>query len=257
VKSFLRFSAILLVLPLLASAASAQTYDLFHTDPSHHPSVNVGVITGLSPSTVSFEGRPVSDPNCSLGSTDTVVQRSDASGTLQPVVTVLLLKNVAGTNATYNGNPVDVYATVNNSNNVTNVPGPTGPSQAPGTMNIGSDHTFSATLHVTPQIVLVDSSNNVVLSQTDSSFNTDLSATGMTGPPSSTTPNCGDFPNGGIVVTTILHTAPTHVHQVLPACVPQPPAGTAASTGGGGVTPACPVPIGTTSTTASQSAAKQ
>lgn len=255
-KSFFRFSGTLLVVPLLASAASAQTYDLFQTDPSHNPSVNVGVINGLSPSTVSFQGAPVADPNCSLGNTDTIVQRSDASGTLQPKVTALLLKNVAGTNAKYNGNDVDVYATVNNSDKVTNIPGPTGPPQDAGTMNIGSDGTFSATLNVSPQIVLVDSLNNVVLSQTDSSFNTTLLATGATGLPSSTTPNCPqDFPNGGIVVTKIVHTAPTHVHQVLPACVPPPP-GTAAS-GGGGITPACPVPVSPTSTTVSQNAAKQ
>lgn len=252
-KSFFRLSAIMLVVPLLASAASAQTYDLFQTDPSHNPSVDLSAISGLTPTTVTFQGSPVTDPNCSLGNTDTIVQRSDGS-TLQPVVTALLLKNVATTDAHYNGNSVDVYSTVNNSSDINNIPGPTGPSQDAGSMIIGSDGSFSATLKVTPNIVLVDKNTGEVHSFNHDSFNTTLSATGTTGPPSSTTPNCNDFPNGGIVVTRIVHTAPTHVHQVLPACVAPLSAGTAASTGGG-VTPACPVPVQTT-TTASQSAAK-
>lgn len=230
-QNLFRLNILAGMIVLIASVPlSAQTFDLFQTDSSQSPSVNLSAIPGLSPSTVSFQGVPLQPQSC-LGNTDTIIQRSDASGNLHPTVFGLMMKstNDATNPVQYNGANVDVYVTINNSGNTIDqatIPTPDNPPQTPGTMAIGSDGTFNSTLNVNPDIILVPAgtsrdalNSNIIASFTNDSFKTALTATGRTGPTSSSYPNCAAYPTGGVQVTQLTHTAPSHVHQVVPACV--------------------------------------
>jgi hypothetical protein len=227
-KSLLSLLAVVVLLAACSLPASAQTagYDLFQTGSG--ASVD---LTNIGLGKVTLQSFPIQS---SLGNTDTIMHRTKdtVGGGSTPVeVTALFMKSASSVN--FNGTPVDVYITVNNSGGViptTTLPQPD-PTSSSGTVTVRSDNTFDSSITVNADVILVKAGTSVTNSAnyvghqgapaiTLTSTNSTWSATAPSGYPSSTS-----FPPGGFYPKPV-HTGP---HPVVP------------STCGTGTAPAIPV----------------
>jgi hypothetical protein len=210
----------LLVLSILAVSvfASAQTagYDLLQTGSGASidlSSVNLG--------NVPLNGVPIQG---STGTTDTIMHRTQdvpqGGGTVPLEVTALFMKSASSVN--FNGQPVDVYVTINNSGGKVStsvLPQPDSLSGSTGTMTVRTDGTFDSSFNVNADVIFVKAGTSVTdptnyvghqtaktisLSSTNSTYTT----TPPAGYPSSTT-----FPSGGIYPRPV-HNGP---HPVVPS----------------------------------------
>jgi hypothetical protein len=149
-----RFAVICAAVALFAYApfAPAQQagYDLLQTPGG----AQIGV-PGVSPSTVPLQGVPIC--NCT-GQADTIMHRTqaDPSGHATLTVVALFLKNSVP--VTHNGQPADVYITVNNSNGVIGqnvLPQPDALPASTGTLTIRSNGTFDSSFTVHSDVIIV------------------------------------------------------------------------------------------------------
>jgi hypothetical protein len=205
----------LVLLPAFAAAQSAG-YDLLQTGSG--ASVDLSSI-GLGK--VPLQGVPI---QTSTGSTDTIMHRTQdvpqGGGSVPLEVTALFMKSTSS--VTFNGQPVDVYVTLNNSGGkipTTVVPQPDSLSPSTGTMTLRTDGTFDSSFTVNADVIFVKAGTSVTnsanyvghqgaptisLSSTNSTYTTSAPS----GYPSSTT-----FPSGGI------YPRPVHngAHPVVPS----------------------------------------
>ena len=249
-RTFLLIAALL----LSCSVALAQSagYDLFQTDTSCSTSVDLSGVPGISPTVVTLQGVPIQTVT---GNTDTIISRpAVVNGTTNPSVYALKMKN-CGT-VTLNGQPIDVYITVNGSNGgiaTSVVPQPDSLQPSTGTMNVHSDGTFDSTLTVNADVIFTSvggdpstSTNHRAAPQTTLSSTGTWSATPPAGYPQSSS-----YPSGGFNPTHITHTAPGHLHNVIPASCSSSPASpttspTTTTQAKTGISPATPTATGAT-----------
>jgi hypothetical protein len=166
----------------------------------------------------------------STGNTDTIMHRTQdvpsGGGSVPVNVNALFMKNSGG--ETLNGQPIDVYVTINNSNGAIStsvLPQPDSLSGSNGTVTVRTDGTFDSSITVNADIIFVRAGTSptnpanylghqaapaIPLSSSNSSW----SATPPAGYPSSTS-----YPSGGFYPRPV-HNGP---HPVVPAnCGPGP-----------------------------------
>jgi hypothetical protein len=233
ISSLAVVSAFLLLFSALPVSAQVNAgYDLLQTGSG--ASVDLSSI-GLG--NVPLQGNPW---DTSLGSTDTIMNRTQSipsGGGSSPVaVTALFMKSK--NSVTLNGQPVDVYVTLNNSAgkiSTSTLPQPDSLSASSGSVTVRSDGTFDSSITVNADLIFVRAGTSVTNSAnwvnhqgassiTLTSSGSSWSSTPPAGYPSSTT-----FPSGGGFYPSPVHNGP---HPVVPASCntttsPQQPTGTA------------------------------
>lgn len=225
--SVLRYTALLAAMllagSLLASAQSAG-YDLLQTGSG--ASVDLSSVSGVSPSTVNLKGVPI----CAcIGTTDTIMHRTadvPSGGGAVPVnVYALFMKNSGS--VTFNGSPIDVYVTINNTGTdiaTSALPQPDALTESTGTVTVRTDGTFDSDITVHADIIFTQvggnpaNSSQVVAHQaapqiTLTSTNSTWSTT-----PSPGYPTAPCYPSGGFYPKPA-HTGP---HPVVPPSTPTP-----------------------------------
>jgi hypothetical protein len=217
-RTFVLSSLAILALFAVSASASGQTagYDLLQTGSG--ASID---LTSVGLGNVSLNGVPIQG---STGTTDTIMHRTQdvpqGGGTVPLEVTALFMKSASS--VTYNGQPVDVYVTINNSGGKVStsvLPQPDSLSGSTGTMTVRTDGTFDSSFNVNADVIFVKAGTSVTnsanyvghqaastisLSSTNSTYTT----TPPSGYPSSTT-----FPSGGIYPRPV-HNGP---HPVVPS----------------------------------------
>ncbi len=219
-RSFVQLAALALVLMGCIIPASAQGgYDLFQTGSGASidlSSINLGVVP--------LQGVPLGIQ--SIGNSDTILHRTanipTNGGTVPVVMYVLSMKSISS--VTFQGQAADVYVTVNNSGGVVStsvVPQPDQLSPSTGTLTVSTDGTFSSTITVTADVILVRAgtsaanpanylghqpSSPITLNSTASTW----SAAGPAGYPVST-----QFPSGGFRPIIVNHDR--RHHPIIPA----------------------------------------
>jgi len=217
-RSFVLPGLAMLALFAASALASAQTagYDLLQTGSG--ASIN---LTSVGLGNVPLNGVPIQG---STGTTDTIMHRTQdvpqGGGTVPLEVTALFMKSASS--VTYNGQPVDVYVTINNSGGKVStsvLPQPDSLSGSTGTMTVRTDGTFDSSFNVNADVIFVKAGTSVTnsanyvghqaastisLSSTNSTYTTSAPS----GYPSSTT-----FPSGGIYPRPV-HNGP---HPVIPS----------------------------------------
>lgn len=220
VQPFVQLAALALALMGCLPLASAQGgYDLFQTGSGASvdlSSINLGV--------VSLQGVPLGIQ--SIGNTDTIIHRTadipTGGGTVPVTMFVLSMKSISS--VTFQGQPADVYVTVNNSQgaiSTTVVPQPDQLSPSTGTLTVNTNGTFDSSITVTADVIIVkagtsaaNSANylahqgaaSVTLTSTASTW----SASGPSGYPVST-----QFPSGGFRPIIVNHDR--RHHPIIPA----------------------------------------
>jgi hypothetical protein len=210
----------LLVLSLLTASvfASAQTagYDLLQT--ASGASIN---LTSVGLGNVPLNGVPIQS---ATGTTDTIMHRTQdvpqGGGTVPLEVTALFMKSASS--VTFNGQPVDVYVTINNSGGKVStsvLPQPDSLSGSTGTMTVRTDGTFDSSFNVNADVIFVKAGTSVTNSANyvghQPASTISLSSTNSTYTTSAPSgyPNSATFPSGGIYPRPI-HNAP---HPVIPS----------------------------------------
>jgi hypothetical protein len=202
-RSFVLPGLAMLALFAASALASAQTagYDLLQTGSG--ASID---LTSVGLGKVTLNGVPIAG---GTGTTDTIMHRTQdvpqGGGTVPLEVTALFMKSASS--VTYNGQPVDVYVTINNSGGKVStsvLPQPDSLSGSTGTMTVRTDGTFDSSFNVNADVIFVKAGTSVTnsanyvghqaastisLSSTNSTYTTSAPS----GYPSSTT-----FPSGGI-----------------------------------------------------------
>jgi len=208
--------ALLAVSPLLVSAQSAG-YDLLQT--------GAGASIDLSRAglgTVPLQGVPIQGDT---GSTDTIMHRTQdlpSGGGSTPVeVTAVFMKSTRS--VTFNGQPVDVYGTVNNSGgkiSTSVLPQPDSLSASSGTVTSHGDGTFDSSITVNADVIFVKAGTSVTNSanyvghQPASSITLTSSGSTYTSTPPSGYPSSSTFPSGGGFYPRPVHNGP---HPVVPS----------------------------------------
>jgi hypothetical protein len=240
-RSLVLTSLSMLALLAASTFASAQTagYDLLQTGSG--ASID---LTSAGLGKVPLTGVPIQG---STGSTDTIMHRTQdvpqGGGTVPLEVTALFMKSTSS--VTFNGQPVDVYVTINNSGGKVStsvLPQPDSLSGSGGTMTVRTDGTFDSSFNVNADVIFVKAGTSVTnsanyvghqaaspisLSSTNSSYST--------APPSGY-PLSSTFPSGGIYPRPV-HNGP---HPVIPSkcnsglqpTSPQPDAAATSKPGG-------------------------
>jgi hypothetical protein len=207
-----------LVLLCALTTASAQTagYDLLQTGSG--ASVD---LSSLGLGNVPLQGVPIQS---ATGNTDTIMHRTQdvpqGGGQVPLEVTALFMKSTSS--VTFNGQPVDVYVTLNNSAgkiSTSVLPQPDSLSPSTGTVTVRTDGTFDSSFTVNADIIFVKAGTSVTNSANYvghqaasainlSSTNSTYSTSAPSGYPSSST-----FPSGGF------YPKPVHNgrHPVVPA----------------------------------------
>jgi hypothetical protein len=210
----------LLLLSLLTASvfASAQTagYDLLQT--ASGASIN---LTSVGLGNVPLNGVPIQG---ATGTTDTIMHRTQdvpqGGGTVPLEVTALFMKSASS--VTFNGQPVDVYVTINNSGGKVStsvLPQPDSLSGSTGTMTVRTDGTFDSSFNVNADVIFVKAGTSVTNSANyvghQPASTISLSSTNSTYTTSAPSgyPNSATFPSGGIYPRPI-HNAP---HPVIPS----------------------------------------
>ena len=210
----------LLLLSLLTACvfASAQTagYDLLQT--ASGASIN---LTSVGLGNVPLNGVPIQS---ATGTTDTIMHRTQdvpqGGGTVPLEVTALFMKSASS--VTFNGQPVDVYVTINNSGGKVStsvLPQPDSLSGSTGTMTVRTDGTFDSSFNVNADVIFVKAGTSVTNSANyvghQPASTISLSSTNSTYTTSAPSgyPNSATFPSGGIYPRPI-HNAP---HPVIPS----------------------------------------
>jgi hypothetical protein len=153
VQPFVQFAALALVLMGCIPLASAQGYDLFQTGAGASvdlSSIKLGVVP--------LQGVPIWAKD--IGNTDTIIQRLEnipaGGGTSAIVMVALNMKSAKS--VTFQGQPADVYITVNNSGGIiptTVVPQPDQIPPSSGRISVRSDGTFDSSITVTADAIIV------------------------------------------------------------------------------------------------------
>ena len=216
-------AAVLLACLPLASAQTAG-FDLLQTGSG--ASVDLSSVSGLSPSVVTLKGVAIQS---STGGADTIMHRTQdvpmGGGAVPVNVNALYMKNSGS--ETLNGQPIDVYVTINNSGGAIStsvLPQPDSLSGSTGTVTVRTDGTFDSSITVNADIIFVRAGASptnpanylghqaappISLSSTNSSW----SSTAPAGYPSSSS-----YPSGGFYPRPV-HNGP---HPVVPAACPSP-----------------------------------
>jgi hypothetical protein len=162
-------------------------------------------------------------------------------GTTPVEVTALFMTSV--NSVTFQGQPVDVYVTINNSNGVIStsvLPQPDALSASTGTVTVRSDNTFDSAVAVNADVIFVKAGTSVTNSanyvghQAAPSIKLTSSASSWSSTAPSGYPSSASFPSGGFYPRPV-HNGP---HPVVPstcnttASPAQPVAGAAAKNTG-------------------------
>jgi hypothetical protein len=214
----LRFLVVCFALLLVGSLPlSAQTagYDLFQTSPGTF--VN---LSSFNLGNVKLKGVPIQP--CT-GNTDTIMHRTSdvpGSGSTPVEVTALFMQSV--NSVTVNGQQIDLYVTINNSNGTisTNVlPQPDALPLSTGTVTINADGTFDSKITVNADLIGVPAGASVTnpanwVSHTPApSITLTSSGSPWHSTPPAGYPSCAPFPSGGFFPFPV-HNGP---HPVTPS----------------------------------------
>jgi len=206
---------LLLVVGALPLSAQTAGYDLFQTSP--------GTFVDLSAfnlGNVRLKGVPIQP--CT-GNTDTIMHRTTdvpGSGSTPVEVTALFMKSV--NSVTVNGQQLDIYITINNSNGTisTNVlPQPDPLPLSTGTVTIRADGTFDSKITVNADMIGVPAGTSVtnpanwVAHTPAPSITLTSTSSPWHSTPSAGYPACGPFPPGGFFPFPV-HNGP---HPVTPS----------------------------------------
>lgn len=214
-QQFLVFSFALLVLCSLPLSAQTAGYDLLQTGSG--ASVDLSEV-GLG--NVALQGVPIQS---STGTTDTIMHRTKdtvGGGTTPVEVTALFMKSTSSVN--FQGQPVDVYITINNSGGTiaTSVlPQPDALTGSTGTVTVRSDGTFDSSIAVNADVIFVKAgtsvtnSANYVATKAAPSIKLTSSGSSWSSAPPAGYPSSGSFPPGGFYPKPV-HTGP---HPVVPS----------------------------------------
>jgi hypothetical protein len=215
-KRFLLFSVALLVICYLPATAQTAGYDLLQTGSG--ASIDLSSV-GLGH--VPLQGQSIQS---STGTTDTIMHRTQdipqGGGTSPVQVTAVFMKST--NSVTFNGQPVDVYVTLNNSGGAIStsvLPQPDALSASSGSVTVRPDNTFDSSITVNADVIFVKAGTSVTNSAnyvghqaapsvTLTSSGSSWSSTPPAGYPSSTT-----FPSGGFYPRPV-HNGP---HPVIPS----------------------------------------
>lgn len=212
---FLVLSFTLLVICSLPLSAQTPGYDLLQTG-----SGAAIDLTSVGLGNVSLQGVPI---QTSTGSTDTIMHRTKdvtGGGTTPVDVTAVFMKSTKS--VTFNGQQVDVYVTLNNSNGViptTVLPQPDALSASGGTLTSRSDGTFDSNITVNADVIFVKAgtsatnSANYVGHKAASSITLTSSGSSWSSTPPSGYPSSTSFPSGGYYPRPV-HNGP---HPVVPS----------------------------------------
>jgi hypothetical protein len=214
--------ALLLVCPIAASAQKSG-YDLLQTGPG--AVIDLSKVPGFSPVKIPLKGVPIC---VCTGATDTIMHRTKdvpAGGGAVPLsVVALFLKNSGA--VTFNGKPVDVYITVNRSNGVIGqnvLPQPDPLPESTGTVTVNTNGTFSSSIHVFPDVIVVPAGAAVTNPANHLSHkpgpDVNLTSSGSlwsSTPPAGYPTACFYPGNGFYPRGPIPETAPSHAHPVAP-----------------------------------------
>src|SRR5579884_240611 len=154
---FVLFSLAMLMICSLSLSAQAPGYDLLQTGSG--ASVDLSSV-GLG--TVPLQGVPI---QTSTGSTDTIMHRTKdvtGGGTTPVDVTAVFMKSTSS--VMFQGQPVDVYVTLNNSGGTipTSVlPQPDALSASGGSLTSRTDGTFDSNITVNADVIFVKAGTSV------------------------------------------------------------------------------------------------
>jgi hypothetical protein len=217
-RSIMSKSLLMLALLAVSAFASAQTagYDLLQTGSGASidlSSVNLG--------NVPLTGVPIQG---GTGTTDTIMHRTQdvpqGGGSVPLEVTALFMKSTSSVN--FNGQPVDVYVTINNSGGKVStsvLPQPDSLSGSTGTMTVRTDGTFDSSFNVNADVIFVKAgtsvtnSGNYVGHQAAKTISLSSTNSTYTSTPPAGYPNSATFPSGGIYPRPV-HNGP---HPVVPS----------------------------------------
>jgi hypothetical protein len=207
--------ALLLFSALPASAQINAGYDLLQTGSG--ASIDLGTL-----GTVPLQGNSW---DTSLGSTDTIMNRTQnipsTGGSSNIAVTAIFMKSKSS--MTLNGQPVDVYVTLNNSGgkvSTSTLPQPDSLSPSSGSVTVRSDGTFDSSITVNADVIFVKAgtsvtdSTNWVKHQAASSITLTSSGSSWSSTPPAGYPSSTTFPPGGGFYPRPVHNGP---HPVIPA----------------------------------------
>ena len=230
---FLVVSFALLLVGSLPLSAQTAGYDLFQTSPG----TNVD-LSRFNLGNVKLKGVPIQP--CT-GNTDTIMHRTSdvpGSGTTPVEVTALFMESVNP--VTVNGQQIDLYFTINNSNGTIStsvLPQPDALPRSTGTVTIRSDGTFDSKITVNADMIgvpagasVTNPANWVSHTPAPSVTLTSTASPWHTSPPTGY-PSCTPFPSGGFFPFPV-HNGP---HPVTPStcnnvvAVPADPASGAAA----------------------------
>lgn len=227
-------AAVLLVCPLAASAQKAG-YDFLQTPPqgamidlskvvcppNSPPTCKPFPGIAVQPQKIPLQGVPICP--CT-GATDTIMHRTQdaVNGKIPITVVALFLKNSGA--VSFNGAPVDVYVTINNSNGVISksaLPQLDPLPASTGTLTVHGN-TFDSSIHVVADVIVVakGAGPNAPPKLHQRGPEVDLKSTNS---PWSKTPPAGYpsdcfFPGNGFYPGgAVSETAPSHAHPVKPA----------------------------------------
>ena len=217
-RSFVLSSLAMLALMAASTLASAQTagYDLLQTGAG--ASID---LTSVGLGKVNLNGVPI---QTSTGNTETIMHRTQdvpqGGGSVPLEVTALFMKSASS--VTYQGQPVDVYVTINNSGGKVStsvLPQPDSLSGSTGTMTVRTDGTFDSSFNVNADVIFVKAGTSVTNSanyvghQAASTISLSSTNSTYTTTAPSGYPNSSTFPSGGI------YPRPVHngAHPVVPS----------------------------------------
>jgi hypothetical protein len=215
-------AALLVCLPL-ASAQSAG-YDLLQTGTG----TSVNLSTAQNPScgswpnlgAVTLNGRSFDG---TIGNTDTVMNRTATSQSNVFNVSVYALSLKSANTVSFKGQNADVYVTINNSGGTisqSQIPH-YGTTSSSGTITINGG-TFDSDIIINAEVIIVkagqDPSNSANVICHAGAPGTELkgTASSWTSTPPSGYPSSTKYPSGGFYPRPV-HSAPTHLHAVVPA----------------------------------------
>lgn len=220
--------AVLLACLPLASAQSAG-FDLLQTGSG--ASVDLTGVKGLAPGVVALKGVPIQS---TTGNTDTIMHRTqdESKGGTTPVnVNALYMKNSGA--ETLNGQPIDVYVTINNSNGAipaSVLPQPDSLSLSQGSVTIRLDGTFDSRIIINADIIFVRAGTsptnpaNYLGHQAAPPISLSSANSKWTSTPPAGYPSSPNYPSGNFYPVPV-HNGP---HPVVPAScgTVQPASGT-------------------------------
>lgn len=214
-QRFLVFSFALLVLCSLPLSAQTAGYDLLQTGSGAKVDLSS---QGLG--SVSLQGVPIQP---STGTTDTIMHRTKdtvGGGTTPVEVTALFMKSTSS--VTFQGQPVDVYITINNSGGTIStsvLPQPDTLSASTGTVTVRNDQTFDSDIAINADVIVVKAgtsvtnSANYVATKAAPSIKLTSSASPWSSTPPAGYPSSASFPPGGFYPRPV-HNGP---HPVVPS----------------------------------------